>query len=113
MTSRKNKMTRQKRISLVTSPYRSSPDPQIPIIQQTKANASRRSRTFIDVPVRWRLAIGFLIAALITSLAVGITGSQQVQTLDVESDFYQSLIQDNTNLFTADSYLQLLNSKGH
>ncbi|MBA2287783.1 MAG: HAMP domain-containing histidine kinase [Ktedonobacteraceae bacterium] len=82
--------------------------------QQTQASVSKkRSRLLIDIPIGWRLAIGFLLAALIASAAVGITGSQQAQTLNVESDFYQSLLQENILLSTADSYLQLLNSTEH
>lgn len=77
------------------------------------ANAPRtyRRNLLLDLPIAWRLAVGFLIAALIAAVAAGIPAVQQVQSLGREANFYSSLLQSNTTLTTGKTYLELMNSE--
>ncbi len=72
-----------------------------------------RRNLFLDLPIGWRLTIGFLIAALIAALASGIVGSQRAQSLSRQTDFYHNLLQLNTSLTSGRSFLELMNSKLH
>ncbi|HEX6483869.1 MAG TPA: HAMP domain-containing protein [Ktedonobacteraceae bacterium] len=67
----------------------------------------------LDLPITWRLTLGFLVAALVAVTAAGITGSQREQSLSRQSDFYQNLLQINTSLNTGNTYLLLMNTKIH
>lgn len=77
------------------------------------ANAPRayRRNLLLDLPIAWRLTVGFLVAALIAAVAAGIPAVQQVQSLGREASFYQSLLQSNTTLTTGKTYLELMNSE--
>lgn len=77
------------------------------------ANAPRtyQRNLLLDLPIAWRLTVGFLIAALIAAVAAGIPAVQQVQSLGREANFYQSLLQSNTTLTTGKTYLELMNSE--
>lgn len=70
-------------------------------------------RLLIDLPIRWRLTIGFLAAALIASLAAGITGSHYIQSLNTQASFYQDLLQCTETLSTGNDYLQLMDTQIH
>ena len=67
----------------------------------------------LDLPIAWRLALGFLVAAIIAAAAAGLTGLQRAQSSSREADFYQNLLVGNTALTTGDSFLQLLNTDVH
>lgn len=72
-----------------------------------------RHQLLLDLPIAWRLTVGFLLAALIAAVASGAPGLQRAQALSQESAFYQSLLQANTTLTSGDSFLQLMNTKVH
>lgn len=75
---------------------------------------SRRGRDLLlDLPIAGRLALGFLLAALIAAVASGIIGLQRSQSLTSQSNFYQSLLQTNTSLTSGASFLQLMNVEAH
>lgn len=74
---------------------------------------SSRRNLFLDLPIAWRLALGFLVAALIAALAAGVVGIQRAQSLSRQTDFYHTLLQLNTSLTTGHSFLELMNSKLH
>src|SRR5581483_7108344 len=59
----------------------------------------------LNIPIARRLAFGFLIPALIVSIALGSTGIQSRQLLTQESMFYQGLIHTYSSLTTATGYL--------
>ncbi|HEX8996988.1 MAG TPA: HAMP domain-containing protein [Ktedonobacterales bacterium] len=91
-------------------------------VQQPSATASRLSTTgrvsgrgalALNLPIAWRLTLGFVIAGLIAAAAAGVVGAQRAQALGQQSAFYQSLLQNSTSLATGDSYLQLMNTKVH
>jgi methyl-accepting chemotaxis protein len=67
----------------------------------------------LNLPIAWRLALGFLIAAFIAAAGAGVTGLQRAQSLSNESAFYESLLRSNTSLTTANSFLQLMDTKLH
>ncbi len=67
----------------------------------------------LDLPITWRLTLGFLAAALVAVLAAGLTGSQRTQSLSRQSDFYQHLLQINTSLNIGNNYLILMDTKLH
>src|SRR5258708_945351 len=73
----------------------------------------RRPHLLLDLPIFWRLTLGFLLAAIIAALAAGIPGFQRATSLSKESAFYQSLLASNTALTTADSFIQLMNTEFH
>jgi methyl-accepting chemotaxis protein len=76
--------------------------------------ARRRTRNLLlDVPIAWRLTLGFLLAALIAAFAASIPAVQRATALSRESAFYESLLSTNTSLTTADSFLQLMDTKVH
>lgn len=77
----------------------------------TSSPAHRRRNLLLDVPIAWRLTLGFLLAALIAASATAFSGIQRAHTLNREADFYQNLLASNTDLNNGASFLQLMNSK--
>ncbi len=104
----------------MSSVYRSS---QTPRVRQTDAGivptmpirrSSRRGgNLLLDLPIAGRLTLGFLLAGLIAALASGIIGVQRSQSLTLQANFYQSLLQTNTSLTTGGNFLQLTNTEVH
>lgn len=80
-------------------------------IRPANAPRTERRNLLLDLPIAWRLTVGFLIAGLIAAVAAGIPAVQQVQSLGREANFYQSLLQSNTTLTTGKTYLELMNSE--
>src|SRR5215469_4517704 len=78
-----------------------------------QGHSSRRRHLLLDLPIAWRLALGFLLAALIAAAAAGLSGLQRAESSSREADFYQNLLVANTSLTTASSYMQLLNTEVH
>jgi methyl-accepting chemotaxis protein len=76
-------------------------------------NRARRRNLALDLPIAWRLTLGFALAGIVAALAAGIVGEQRSAALAQQSVFYQSLLQINTNLSTGASYLQLMDVKMH
>jgi methyl-accepting chemotaxis protein len=72
-----------------------------------------RGTLLLDLPIAWRLGLGFLLAALVAAVAVGASSLQRTQALSSQSTFYQNLLSTNTSLTTGDSFLQLMNTKLH
>lgn len=84
-----------------------------PVNLQIRPRLRRRHDLVLDTPIGTRLTMGFLIAALIAALVTGAIGLQRAQSLKGQSDFYQNLLQANTKLNTAASFLQLMNTEVH
>ncbi|MBA2285400.1 MAG: diguanylate cyclase [Ktedonobacteraceae bacterium] len=86
-----------------------------------RMNAGYRAFTFLrpktnpllNIPIARRLAIGFLIPALIASIALGSISLQSMQLLSKEATFYNNLVQTYTSLTTASSYLQAMDTRLH
>ena len=74
---------------------------------------SYRRNLLLDLPIAGRLALGFILAAMIAAIASGVIGFQRSQSLTRQSDFYQTLLQTNTSLTTGANFLQLMNSEVH
>jgi methyl-accepting chemotaxis protein len=72
-----------------------------------------RRHLFLDLPIAWRLTLGFLVAALIAALVAGFVGLQRSQSLSKQTDFYHHLLQVNTSLTSGRGFLELMNSKLH
>lgn len=73
-----------------------------------------RGRTLlVDMPIGARLTLGFILAALIAAVVAGAVGFQRAQSLNRQSDFYQSLLRTNTSLTTGESFLQLMDTETH
>jgi methyl-accepting chemotaxis protein len=72
-----------------------------------------RRTLLLDLPSAWRLAVGFVLAALIAAAAAGVAGLQRAASLSRESAFYSQLLQTNTSLTTGNGFLQLMNTKMH
>ncbi len=71
----------------------------------------RKSRNpLLNMPIARRLTLGFLIPALIASIALGTIGFQSVQLLSQESSFYQGLLRTYTSLTTAKNVLQQMDT---
>lgn len=64
----------------------------------------------LNIPIARRLALGFLIPALIVSIALSSVGIQSMQLLSQESLFYHSLIHMSASLNTATDYLEQINT---
>lgn len=77
------------------------------------ANSAQRGNLALNLPIAWRLTLGFVLAGLIAAASAGFVGALRAQALTDQSAFYQSLLQNNTNLSTGDSFLQLMNTKTH
>jgi methyl-accepting chemotaxis protein len=74
--------------------------------------APRRSLA-LDLPIAWRLTLGFLLAALIAAAASGLSGVQRAQSLATQAAFYQRLLEANTSLTTGANFVQLMNTESH
>jgi methyl-accepting chemotaxis protein len=74
--------------------------------------APRRS-LLLDLPIAWRLTLGFLLAALIAAAASGLSGVQRAQSLATQAAFYQRLLGANTSLTTGANFIQLMNTESH
>jgi len=100
----------------VSSFNRSTPTSQ-PLPMQTsplfKTRRSYRRNLLLDLPIAGRLALGFILAAMIAAVASGVIGFQRSQSLTRQSDFYQTLLQTNTSLTTGANFLQLMNTQIH
>lgn len=81
-------------------------------LQRTRMQAPQGNLA-LNLPIAWRLTLGFVLAGLIATAAAGFVGFQRTQALSDQSAFYQSLLQNSTNLATGDSFLQLMNTKSH
>jgi methyl-accepting chemotaxis protein len=81
--------------------------------QPRSGQFTRRPRRMVllNLPLVWRLTIGFLFAALIAAAASGLSGLQRAQQLSRESSFYESLLRSNTALTTGNNFLQLMGTK--
>ena len=86
--------------------------PPVVAIRPATPRLSTRN-LLLDMPIFWRLTIGFLLAALIAAVAAGISGTQRAQSLTKEANFYQDLLAANTSLTTTDSFLQLMDTESH
>lgn len=64
----------------------------------------------LNMPIARRLTLGFLIPALIASIALGAIGLQSIQLLSQESQFYQDLLHTSTSLTTAKGVLQQMDT---
>jgi methyl-accepting chemotaxis protein len=69
----------------------------------------RRRNLFLDLPIGWRLTLGFVVAALVAAAAAGIVGVQRSNSLSEQTDFYHTLLQVNTSLTNGRSFLDLMN----
>lgn len=64
----------------------------------------------LNISIARRLAFGFLIPALIVSIALSSVGIQSMQLLSQESLFYHNLIHMSASLNTAMDYLEQVNT---
>lgn len=80
---------------------------------QIKSKNQSRGNLFLDLPIAGRLALGFMLAALVAALAAGLVGVERSQALGKQTDFYHRLLQINTSLTTGRSFLELMSSKLH
>ncbi|MDQ2716765.1 MAG: hypothetical protein M3Z08_17805, partial [Chloroflexota bacterium] len=77
-----------------------------PLIRQ-----QRKSRNpLLNMPIARRLTLGFLIPALIVSLALGVIGMQSSQLLSQEALFSQVLLHLSTSLTTSKDLLQQMDT---
>jgi diguanylate cyclase (GGDEF)-like protein len=75
------------------------------------SGSTRTSRNpLLNMPIARRLTLGFLIPALIASIALGVIGIQSTQLLSQESLFYQHLLRTYTSLTTAKGTLQQMDT---
>lgn len=72
-----------------------------------------KTNPLLNIPIARRLAIGFLIPALIASIALGSISLQSMQLLAKEATFYNNLVQTYTSLTTASSDLQTMDTRLH
>lgn len=80
--------------------------------REVRVRRSRRA-ILLDLPIAWRLTLGFLLAAVIAAAAAGVPALQRAQSLGNEAGFYQSLLQWNTTLSTGNNLVQLMNTEVH
>src|SRR6516164_5159735 len=69
-----------------------------------------RRSLLLDLPIAWRLTLGFLLAALIAAAASGLSGIQRAQSLATQAAFYQRLLEANTSLTTGANFVQLMDT---
>jgi len=74
---------------------------------------SHLSDFLLNFSVRHRILLGFLTAAIITTLAIGITSLQHAQLLEKQANFYQSLIPAGSLLSRGSNILILTNIEVH
>ncbi|MEO6887807.1 MAG: hypothetical protein ABI456_02095, partial [Ktedonobacteraceae bacterium] len=72
-----------------------------------------KTNPLLNIPIARRLAIGFLIPALIASIALGSISLQSMQLLAKEATFYNNLVQTYTSLTSASSDLQAMDTRLH
>jgi methyl-accepting chemotaxis protein len=65
------------------------------------------------MPIGARLTLGFILAALIATIAASLIGFLRSEALNRQSNFYQKLLQTNTSLTTGANFLQLMNTETH
>src|SRR5712691_9952307 len=70
-----------------------------------------RSNPLLNIPIGRRLALGFLIPALIAAITLSSVGVQSQQRLLQESIFYQNLFDAYTSLSAGGSVLEKLKAK--
>jgi methyl-accepting chemotaxis protein len=78
-----------------------------------RPKSKRGGHLLLDLPIASRLTLGFLTAALIAAFVAGVIGIQRSQSLSRQSDFYQSLLEENTALTSGANFLQLMNTETH
>ena len=69
-----------------------------------------RFHPLLNIPIAWRLALGFLIPALLSTLALGSVAARGQQMHDQETTFYQALTQNYSSLNTGTETLDQLHS---
>src|SRR5579872_5319980 len=69
-----------------------------------------RSNPLLNIPIGRRLALGFLIPALIAALTLSNVGVQSQQRLLQESTFYQHLFDAYTSLTSEGDMLQQMHT---
>ncbi|MBA2284227.1 MAG: diguanylate cyclase [Ktedonobacteraceae bacterium] len=72
-----------------------------------------KTNPLLNIPIARRLAIGFLLPALIAAIALGSISVQSIQLLSKEATFYNNLVQTYTSLTTASSDLQTMDTRLH
>jgi methyl-accepting chemotaxis protein len=73
----------------------------------------RRRDLLLDLPIAWRLTLGFVLAAAIAAAATGASYLQRAQSLANEASFYEGLLASNTALTSGATFLQLMDTKVH
>ena len=59
--------------------------------------STKKEKLFFTLPIRQRLTLGFLLAALIAGLLAGGTALTRIQSLHQQSDFLLSTAPPNKN----------------
>src|SRR5258708_8404960 len=59
-----------------------------------------RRTLLLDLPIAWRLAVGFVLAALIAAAAAGVAGLPRAASLSREAAFDSPPLHPNTSLPT-------------
>ena len=96
------------------SPMRGSPGRQNDTLSRRQSSwPTVRRSLLLDLPIAWRLTLGFLLAALIAAAASGLSGVQRAQSLATQAAFYQRLLEANTSLTTGANFVQLMNAESH
>jgi methyl-accepting chemotaxis protein len=97
------------------SSFRGAPAPRerAPQGQMAYHRHARRRSLLLDLPIAWRLTLGFLLAALIAAAASGLSGVLRAQSLATQAAFYQRLLAANTSLTTGANFVQLMDTTSH
>lgn len=69
-----------------------------------------RANPLLNIPIGWRLALGFLIPAIIAALSLSSLGVQSQQRLVEQSTFYQKLFDANNSLTAVENLLQQMHT---
>ncbi|MBA2287864.1 MAG: diguanylate cyclase [Ktedonobacteraceae bacterium] len=98
-------------------PLQSSERPPASPLAEGRAQSAPRIRQMrksrnplLNMPIARRLTLGFLIPALIVSLALGVIGVQSSQLLSQEALFSQVLLHLSTSLTTSKDLLQQMDT---
>ena len=84
------------------------------IVSQLKLPfGTKEKKLLFSVPIRQRLILGFLLAALITGVLAGGTTLIRIGSLHRQSDFYQHLLQTQTTLASGNDLLELMDIQMH
>lgn len=78
-----------------------------------RSKARRSGNLLLEMPIGARLTLGFILAALIATIAASLIGFLRSEALSRQSNFYQKLLQTNTSLTTGANFLQLMNTETH